>query len=54
VAQTRIRSTCVDDFARPYDSDALACLRLPDVLAEDLESGQHEEPIELGRSHAVA
>ncbi len=51
--EDRIRSTCVDDMGRPPDSDALACLQLADVLAEDLDAGEHIEPIELGRSHAV-
>jgi hypothetical protein len=46
--EDRIRSTCVDDLGRAPDSDALACLH----LAEDL-AGEREEPIELGRSHAV-
>lgn len=36
----------------PPDSDALACVGLADVIAED-DAGRHEEPIELGRFHAV-
>ena len=51
--EDRIRSTCVDDMGRPADSDALACLQLGDELAEDLDAGEHIEPIELGCSHAV-
>ena len=49
----RIRATCVDDIGRSHDSDANACLQLADVLREDLEAGEHPDPIELGRSHAV-
>jgi hypothetical protein len=51
--EDRIRSTCVDDMGRPRDSDALACLQLADVLVEDLDAGEHIEPIELGRSRAA-
>jgi hypothetical protein len=49
----RIRTTCVDDIGRSHDPDAIACLQLADVIREDLETGEHVEPIELGRSHAV-
>ena len=51
--EERIRSTCLDDLGRSPDADALACLGLADVLAEDLDAGEHPEPIELGRSHAI-
>ncbi len=48
----RIRETCVDVSRRPLDTDAMACLQLADVLADDLERGDSPEPIELGHSHA--
>ena len=37
--EERIRSTCLDDLGRSHDSDAIACLQLADVLADDLEMG---------------
>ena len=49
----RIRETCVDDSHRPLDAEALACLQLADVLADDLERGESPEPVELGRAHAL-
>jgi hypothetical protein len=49
----RIRATCVDEIGRTQDPDAIACLQLAEVIHGDLEAGEHPEPIELGRSHAV-
>jgi hypothetical protein len=49
----RIRTTCLDEIGRSHDLDARASLGLAEALREDLEAGQHPEPIELGRSHAV-
>ena len=48
----RIRATCVVEIGRTQDPDAIACLQLAEVIHEDLEAGEHREPIELGRSHA--
>jgi hypothetical protein len=38
----------VDDLGRAPDAEAVACLQLAEELV-----GEHDEPIELGRSHAV-
>jgi hypothetical protein len=46
-----IRQNCADLHGHPLDENARACLQLADVIREDLESGVHPEPIELGRSH---
>lgn len=48
--EQRIRATCVDRSHRPVDADALPCLQLADMLANDLHHGA-SEPIELGPSH---
>ena len=44
--EQRIRTTCVDASHRPRDMDALACLQLADMLAEE-HPGRRLEPIEL-------
>ena len=49
----RIRATCVDEIGRTQDPDAIACLQLAEVIRGDLKAGEHPQPIELGRSHAV-
>jgi hypothetical protein len=46
-----IRSASVDETGRALDRAATAALQVADALAEDLERGISEEPIELGRSH---
>ncbi len=50
--EQRIRATCVDASHRPLDADALACLQLADMLADDLAQGVPTEPIELSQSDA--
>jgi hypothetical protein len=46
-----IRRRCVDERRLPPDDEARACLKLADVLAEDLAACSSPEPIELGMSH---
>lgn len=46
-----IREKCVDLHGRPLDENARACMQLADVIRDDLERGEHPEPIELGMSH---
>jgi hypothetical protein len=47
-----IRERCVDGDHRPLDSDALRCLQLADVLAEELDQGHSPEPVEVGLPQA--
>ena len=50
----RIRARCVDDDHRPLNADALRCLQLADVLADNLESVDRPAPIGLDQAHARA
>jgi hypothetical protein len=45
------RSASVDESGRSLDHRAAAALQVADVIAEDLERGISDEPIELGRAN---
>jgi hypothetical protein len=49
-----IRSASVDESGQSLDPWATAALQVADVIAEDIERGISEDPIELGRSNVDA